>query len=186
MKLRRIIIKIRDEKEIEILRRLKEENLPKAFRNIVYSVIKEIIIAFTKKQTDKIILIIVILEERETLEEIQKQARFIFSSVVVVRQTFPIKAYGVRIGTIYNINEDQIAEIIRKENKIYYPNLEVVKVQQPKAAFKLEEKGYLKKYSSIIIKLITPKEVNRVRQKDLISEETLLLYERQKRNYDIR
>ena len=68
----------------------------------------------------------------------------------------------VRIGAIYNINEDQIAEIIRKENEIYYPNLGVVKVQQPKAVFKLGEKKYLKKYSSIIVELITPKEVNRV------------------------
>ena len=135
---------------------------------------------------DKVVFIIVILEIGETLEKIQEQTQFTFSSVVVVRQTFPIRAYYVRIGAIYNINEDQIAEIIRKENEVYYPNLGVVKVKQPKAAFKLEKNGYLKKYSSIIIEFITPEEVNRVRQKGLISKGTLLLYKRQKRNYDIR
>ena len=69
-KLKRIIIKIRDEKEIEMLRRLEGENLPKAFRNSAYSVTKEIIATFTKKQTDKIVLIIATLEGKETLKEI--------------------------------------------------------------------------------------------------------------------
>ena len=55
---------------MEMLRRLEGENLPKAFRNPAYSATKEIIAAFTKKQTDKVVLIIVILEGRETLEEI--------------------------------------------------------------------------------------------------------------------
>ena len=53
-----------------MLRRLEGENLPKAFRNPAYSATKEIIAAFIKKQTDKVVLIIVILEGRETLEEI--------------------------------------------------------------------------------------------------------------------
>ena len=79
-----------------------------------------------------------------------------------------------------------MAEMIRKENEVYYSNLGVIKVWWPKAAFKPGEKGYLKKYSSIIVELITPEEVNRVRQKGLISEGTLLLYERWERNCDIR
>ena len=46
------------------------ENLPKAFRNPAYSVIEEIIVTFIKKQTDKVVFIIVILKGRETLEKI--------------------------------------------------------------------------------------------------------------------
>ena len=48
------------------------ENLPKAFRNPAHSATKEIIAAFTKKQTDKVVLIIAILEEKKTLEEIKE------------------------------------------------------------------------------------------------------------------
>ena len=55
-----------------MLRRLEGGNLPKAFRNPAHSATKEIIAAFTKKQTDKVVFIIATLEERETLEEIQE------------------------------------------------------------------------------------------------------------------
>ena len=84
-KLRRITLKIRDEKEMETISAVEGEDLPNAFKNRRHDATKGIVAAFTKLKTNEVVLTIATREGREALEMLQEWTRATYSSATVLR-----------------------------------------------------------------------------------------------------
>ena len=72
-KIKRTVVKIRDDAEQEAVKAFKKENLVQVFKNSANKVTKDIIAAYTKLSKE-VVLVIALVKGREALEARKEQA----------------------------------------------------------------------------------------------------------------
>ena len=82
IKIKRTIIKIKDDAEQEAVKAFKKEDLVQAFKNSANEATKDIVAAYTKL-SKKVVLVTALVREREALEARKKQASLKYGSAKV-------------------------------------------------------------------------------------------------------
>ena len=176
-KIKRTVVKIRDDAEQEAIKALKQEDLVQAFKNSANEVIKDIVAAYTKLSKE-VVLVIALVKEREALEARKEQVSLKYGSAEVRRQTFLIAIYRVRRSSVDKKRQTKVILKILEANKVLYLELQIVRFQQLKNAEKPGPQGTAKTISTLVVELLIPKEVNEIVAKGIVGGGSLLKYER--------
>ena len=180
-KIRRTVVKIRDDAEQEAVKAPKKEDLVQAFKNSANKATKDIVAAYTKLSKE-VVLVTALVRGREALEARKEQVSLKYSSAEVRRQTFLVAVYRVRRSDIDKKRQTEVISKILEANKVLYLELQIVRFQQLKNVEKPGPQETAKTISTLVVELLIPEGVNEVVAKRIVGGRSLLKYERQKRD----
>ena len=178
-KIKRTVVKIRDDAGQEAVKALKKKDLVQTFKNSANEVTKDIIAAYTKLSKE-IVLVIALVRGKEALKARKEQASLKYGSAKVRRQTFLVAIYRVRRSSIDKKRQIEVISKILEANKVLYLELQIVRFQQLKNVEKPGLQGTIKTISTLVIKLLISEGVNEVVAKGIVGGRSLFKYERQK------
>ena len=142
----------------------------------------ESIIAAHRTRGGDIVLQTTTIEAREQLEREGSWARKVCSSARILRQTTPVIIHGVRIAAVDEKDQGAAIEGIKGANRTLHPGLDIVKVEWPAYAHKLNEAGEKKKFSSLVVEVTSPEAANRLIEEGLAFEGAMLFCDSWVRN----
>ena len=130
-KIRRTVVKIKNDAEQEAVKAFKKEDLVQAFKNSANKVTKDIVAAYTKLSKE-IVLVIALVRGREALKARKEQISLKYGSAEIKRQTFLVAIYRVRKSGIDKKRQTEVILKILEANKVLYLKLQIVRFQQLK------------------------------------------------------
>ena len=114
-KIRRTVVKIRDDAEWEAVKALKKEDLVQAFKNNANEATKDIVAAYTKLSKE-VVLVTASVRGREALEARKEWASLKYGSAEVRRQTFLVAVYRVRRSGVDKKRQTEVISKILEAN----------------------------------------------------------------------
>ena len=94
-KIRKTVVKIKDDAEWEAVKALKKEDLVQVFKNNANEVTKDIVAVYTKLSKE-VVLVTALVRGKEALEARKEWVSLKYGSAEVRRQTFLVAIYRVR------------------------------------------------------------------------------------------
>ena len=125
-KIRRTVVKIRDDAEWKAVKALEKEDLVQAFKNNANEATKDIIAAYTKLSKE-VVLVIALVRGREALKARKEWASLKYGSAEVRRQTFLVAVYRVRRSGVDEKRQTEVISKMLEANQVLHLELQIVR-----------------------------------------------------------